>query len=516
MKKTFDEIVESIQIKTGKSIEDISNLINSKKEQYSGLLTKDGAAYVTASDFDVDLDSTILYKPKITKIGKIDRSYGVVSLQAYVLNITEIREFYRKDGTSGKHCSLFVFDKTGKIRLVLWNEQTNLVEKKQLEEANVVEIQNVYPKMSRYGNLELHSGNSTRIKVVSEYDADDYSPPKIEQLSIDQIMADSFLFSTKAKIIDCTPLRVFTRKDGTQGQVINLLIADKNEKIYFAFWNEDVEKAKKIIDDGIKVIRITNPRVKIGSNNQLELTMSKDTTIMTISDPELEKIEIKTMKDIESLPLVPINKIAIEDSYSSVGGIITRIYPEKTFYRTDGSESRVGSLHIADKTGEIRVALWDEHVSQLAKLKVNLIIKLQGFKPKKDKNGELELHTTEISKIIIEPTDVEIASEDFFKNIAFINDRMFNLTIRVKILEKETIREFAREDGSTAVVLNIRIEDLTGKARLSAWDQEIEIIKDVESETWIEVTGIRSRLSELGIDLTMSKASQVTKLKEIK
>ena len=142
-----------------------------------------------------------------------------------------------------------------------------------------------------------------------------------------------------------------------------------------------------------------------------------------------------------------------------------------------------------------------------------MYVHIEGFLPKKDRNEELELHSTKISQIEqLSSDEVDIAQK--FVNLVFLREKMYNIIIRVKFLEKESLREFIRDDGSTAIIFNCKVEDLTDKARLSAWNDEINKLENVQEGAWIEVTAVRSKSSSLGKDLTLTKSSKVRILQQ--
>ncbi len=510
--ESLDCIVDKIVSNSGKAKEEVLKLINTKFEEYEGLLTKDGAALLVAKELNLNVFQSPVIISETIEIGKINKSFGSVTVRARIISTGMIKEFQRRDGTIGKHCSFFIADKTGKMRFVLWNEQTEMVLDPPLRKGSIIEIRNAYPKTSNYGALELHSGNKTDIELLDEEEQEeDFPLPKIERLTIKELSVDSYHFSVAAKILTLTPIKTFTKKDNTEGKVFNLILADLTGQIFMSFWNEDTKMIAKMRELEEKVVLITNPKVKMGYGDQIEITYDIETKIVEIQDPKLEAIQSIKNQKYDEKP-VTIGEITTNKAYVTTEGVITMVFSTKTFTRSDGTDSSIASFKIIDNTGEIRAVLWDENSEIIDELYEGAYVTLEGFAPKMDRKGEIELHATKISEVKMKAISDE-EHEKNFHNLAFIKDKMYNITIRVKITEKEQLKELTRTNGSIASILNLKVEDLTDKARLSAWDEDIKKIDNFPLNTWIEITGVRSKITDIGKDLTLTKSSNVKEFK---
>jgi ssDNA-binding replication factor A large subunit len=101
---------------------------------------------------------------------------------------------------------------------------------------------------------------------------------------------------------------------------------------------------------------------------------------------------------------IKINEIAKGSSFVNILGRVTAIYGINKFNR-NGKESMVASLMVADESGSVRVAIWDETLISIIdknEVKEGDIVKLvNGYS--RDNNGRVELHLGNRSKLEVNP-----------------------------------------------------------------------------------------------------------------
>jgi len=108
-------------------------------------------------------DKEILYQEKLDQINDIlpGKAYSV---QGRVLEIGELREFERDDGTQNSVSNIEIEDDTGKIRVSLWGEHAELVNNVQI--GMTVRISDAFSKFGMNEEIELSAGNKTRIMIL--------------------------------------------------------------------------------------------------------------------------------------------------------------------------------------------------------------------------------------------------------------------------------------------------------------------------------------------------------------
>ena len=158
----MEDIVQKIISSTGTSREDVEKRIEAKQMELSGLVSKEGAAYIVAKELGLDLVKAMR---KTVEIGKIAPGMMNVNVRGRIARIFEPREFESK-GRKGLVASMIIADATGRIRLTLWDNQTEVL--KSLETGLPIEIFGSYTKENNRGDTELRVGRRGGIKLIDE------------------------------------------------------------------------------------------------------------------------------------------------------------------------------------------------------------------------------------------------------------------------------------------------------------------------------------------------------------
>ncbi len=103
--------------------------------------------------------------PYWTKIGDLKESMGSVNVAAQATQVSDEREFVRRDGTEGKVVSVLLEDDTGTVRLSLWDDDADRA--KEITEGSIIVVENGYTR-SGYGGIDLNVGRNGRIHINPE------------------------------------------------------------------------------------------------------------------------------------------------------------------------------------------------------------------------------------------------------------------------------------------------------------------------------------------------------------
>ncbi|MEK6837574.1 MAG: OB-fold nucleic acid binding domain-containing protein [Nanoarchaeota archaeon] len=155
---SYDEIVARIKEKAGISDGELAAKVDSKMAQLAGLVSKEGAAHIVASELGIKLVDQLSGRLQIKNILTGMRDVETVGK---VLQVFEQRTF-SSGNREGKLASLQLADETGSIRAVLWNEQADNV--KGINVADVVKVKSAYVR-ERNGLKELHLNDRSAIIV---------------------------------------------------------------------------------------------------------------------------------------------------------------------------------------------------------------------------------------------------------------------------------------------------------------------------------------------------------------
>jgi ssDNA-binding replication factor A large subunit len=161
---SLDEIIEKICEHSNMSQKKVVQLIEEKEDELSGLVSKEGAAYIVAREFGISL---LRESKKQLKVNSLTEGLTSVDLVARVIRISETREFQKED-RKGSVANLILGDETGMVRLSLWNEEIEHIAELGLKEGDVVKLTRGYVKMDNRGNLDLRLGKGKIEKVEEE------------------------------------------------------------------------------------------------------------------------------------------------------------------------------------------------------------------------------------------------------------------------------------------------------------------------------------------------------------
>ena len=120
----YPTIIEKIKEGSGLSETEITQKIDKKLKQLSGLISKEGAAHILANELGIK----IFEIPKNIQIKDILEGMRSIDIAGKVQQIYEVRDFETEKG-KGKVGSFMMADETGSIRVVCWYDQTETIEK---------------------------------------------------------------------------------------------------------------------------------------------------------------------------------------------------------------------------------------------------------------------------------------------------------------------------------------------------------------------------------------------------
>ncbi|HID73938.1 MAG TPA: hypothetical protein EYP43_02675 [Thermoplasmata archaeon] len=116
-----------------------------------------------APEVHVDARGSIEVLPEeLAEVGTV-REGDVVNLRGVVSSVTPAREFTRRDGTTGQVASITLFDGTGELRIVLWDDAVRHLGG--VEVGDDVSLMGVVVR-SEGGRLEAHSVRGTKVRVL--------------------------------------------------------------------------------------------------------------------------------------------------------------------------------------------------------------------------------------------------------------------------------------------------------------------------------------------------------------
>lgn len=158
MLQNYTQLVDRIARSSGLTNNEIERRVEAKRAKLSGLISKEGAAQVVASELGISFE-----KEKM-KINELVSGMRKVNVVGKVIRMFPVRS-YSKEGREGKIGSFVLADDTSNMRAVLWDtNHISLIEKNEIKEGDVIEIAN-----GSIRNSELHLTGFSDIKLSNEH-----------------------------------------------------------------------------------------------------------------------------------------------------------------------------------------------------------------------------------------------------------------------------------------------------------------------------------------------------------
>jgi len=423
---TIEAYINKIIEETGLTRKEIENLVEEKKIELKGLISEEGALFIIAKELGVDVkdENKEILKDIEINISDITLNMKNIVLIGRIKEIYRIHEFNKGDGGIGHVGSFLLHDKSGDTRVVLWDENTKIWEDPNFEINELVKILNGNAKEGRYGDIEIHIGKFGKI-ILSPEDVDYSKYPKIKSIvtPIDAISLSLPSVSLEGKIIQKTPLNIFSKKDGAPGKVRSINLIDSTGTIRITFWNDDAEKINDFEIGNFISITHLNPRLSNIDSNTIELYANKNSLI----NKKDKKLIIKS-KLVDNIKLLQNQRNIV-----SLQGIISSIDNLKKVSLKSGEEMSLLSFTVSDETDGIRVTLWRDKAEEFSeKLTVgagillkNVMVKYSTFSGRSEisyiDDSSIDFVDLDMKNIkSIELSNKQIRS-DFTKNYTEIN-----------------------------------------------------------------------------------------------
>jgi replication factor A1 len=225
----------------------------------------------------------------------------------------------------------------------------------------------------------------------------------------------------------------------------------------------------------------------------------EETAAMLIAH-DLTEGEVETIADIEP----GMEEVKFVGKVVSVGDV-------RTFEREgEDEDGMVLNVEVADETGRVRVALWDEQAAGAAEtLERGQVLRIGG-RPKEGYNG------LEVSASRAEPDDsVDIdVSLDGSATVDSLSMGQSDVNLRGLVLDTDEVRTFSRDDGSEGRVSNLTLGDETGRIRVTLWDERAGRAEELEPGTSVEVVDGYVRERDGSLELHVGDRGAVEEVDE--
>ena len=522
------DLVSDLNLEEGDSIKILGAQSRSRNGEIS--LTHSWISRIVKGDFDVPE-----HEEKMIKIGDAHEEKNV-TVMGVVTKIQDTINFERTDGSSGSVKSIEIADDTGKIRITLWNEDTEL----KINKGDILKVKGGNVEFDEYSptGYRINTNWNSRIYINPESDdallevLNEYKkhlePIKIAEL--DEIDEEGEEVDIIGRIVNLNEPREFKRDDGTMGVVRSVEIADGTGMVRTSFWDDKAGTPLNMGDE----IRIENAKTRLGLYN-VELSIGKTSRILKPAEEELKKIP--PLEELEEMMYVTkkIHQLEEDERNTRLMARVIDLYEPNQFQREDGSIGLVRSVEIADETGVIRVSLWDDkaeiplnigdaikienprisfrndnlelsvgRTTNLVKLREKEAEKLPSFKDLEEK-----IYTSKkIDEIEEEDRNIKVKGEisEVYSD-QIIYPMCTNCNKRLEFVEDAYICDFCGEEieePNYLMIIPVRIADDTADIRATFFRKQAEKLIGITSQQGQEIidkTGDEGSLAEKAQDL---------------
>ena len=456
----FDILIgELLQQKPELSRDEVLRRIEEKKRTVgAGYLTDQGALFLVAGELGVSLrkeDLTSDLSIKDLYIGAND-----VTVVARVLAVYPVATYNRKDGGTGRYQRLVIFDGKNSVRLTVWEEGLEQLEKLGLQVDAPVRVANAYVKQGLDGKATLNLGKRGKIQALN----DEKIVTKLQSISAVAQKLPTLVKEEQFVALDCVVsseprFSEFVRSDGSEGSLFQFgVVRDGGKETRVVVWSPSAQPELK---RGQKV-RVTNVRAKRSNSGDFEVHGDAGSTITlgptteksifrvaATSSSQSAKVVLGVGKD-RKVKFVELGKEAKEPSQNDVISVVPdetvggRIYcrsPDSVQMAAfdlipgldalatklnevkeedaqimtevialshgsvddvqlrDGTTVKKGELVVGDDTGEIKLVAWRDLSGRVAGIQPGERLRLTGVACKSTKMGGWLLQLSNFSVI---------------------------------------------------------------------------------------------------------------------
>ena len=392
---SFEDIVDQIlSSRRDLTRGEVLRMIEEKTASAEDFFTDEAAARMVASDLAVEIPTEPL-QPRM-EIKHLISGVNDATVTGRIIIIYHPQTFTRSDMTEGKVARLLVADRSGTLKVVLWDEKTRIIENGKIQQGQIAKFSHGYTRKGFDGKLELHMGSQAEIKTAPP-DADENRYPHVTQFlkKIREITIKNKKTNVVGIIQRIYPVTTFKRRDETEGKVRRLQLEDETGRITAAFWNQKVDELGEVeIDD---YLQIMDARVKQRLDGGVELHVDNRTQIQILTEKPPYLIRLPTPHS----PLTKIAEIKQKTDPINVEGKIETAPTIREVTTSHGEKVRVASFQLRDETGKIWVSVWRRLVDVVKTLKTGSSIKIENAYVKKGFSDQLELTSRSLTSIEI-------------------------------------------------------------------------------------------------------------------
>lgn len=368
------------------SREQILERLDREKRKTGSFISDDVLLRMIAAEFGVEVSKEA--RTPTLSIQDLIPGLNDVTVVGRVVAVFPSKTF--KANKSGKVASLFIADENSILRIVLWNDKTEIMEFGKVKVGHIIRFSHGYTKEDYNGRVELHVRKRSGIEInPKDVEAKDY--PTISKFvtkigGITQRHKNKRV-NIKGTVKKLFPISTFTRRDSSPGKVMRFMFADETGEIPVVVWNEKVDELEETLRKSVK-LQLVNAKAKKTMSKGLEIHVNSQTYVeaITLKEGFLKIADLK-----EGLKHV------------NVKGAVVTIQMLRNVKTSRAELVKLAVFEMKDETGKIWISAWRKHADTVSDLKVGDKVTIKNAYVKKGFGEQLEISTRSKTIITILP-----------------------------------------------------------------------------------------------------------------
>lgn len=478
---TFEAIIEKI-LSSRKDLkrEDVLKMIEGKERSAKGYLTSESAARVVASELGI-LNSGKISQPRIL-IKDLVSGLNDVTVTGRVVHVSPIQSFTRPNGELGTVRRILIADKSGTLKVVLWNEEGKLKGGKEIIPGEIVRFSHGYVREGLDGKQELNIGLRGIVEISpSDLIGDRYPPLRYFMKKISEITGENRRVDVLGVVQRLSSVTRFIRQDGLEGKVRSLWLRDTSGEMRVVFWDEKVEEIKNLKDGNY--LEIIGARVKERIDGQLELHVNDSVYVKVLTEKPMDfelPDRLFKIKDLKH----GMNDVNILARVAHVGRI-------REFNRANGGTGYFSPLLIKDETGSVQLNLWDDKAELSKEITQGDVVLIKKAYVRRNR-GRNFLNIDKKGSLVLNP-DLKEAERlpqhrDIITKIKDLGGiEKDYVTVEGTVLTPPKIMEVTTKRNEKVKVASFKLDDGTGRVEVSLWRELAEEAEDLSVEDRVRI-----------------------------
>jgi len=370
----------------GMTRQQILERLEGARKKTGGLISDDALLRLVAAELDCSIFANETSTPLLRFVDLLP-GLGNVTVVGRVVAVFPPKAF---DGIrKGKVASVLITDRSGLLRVILWNDKADITESGVVEIGQVVRFAHGYTRHDMSGNVELHAGENCEVQANPQ-DVDEKDYPTIS--TFNTRIQELARFGKNARVNIAGTMKnpstvsTFERQDSSVGKVVRFTLADATGEIRVVVWNEKVGELEHKLKD-CTAVQIIGARLKEGMDMGLEVHVDNGTYLEPLSSDE-------TFSEIASVKQ-GMNEVNVRGEVASK--------PVVRNVKTSAGETvELALFELKDNTGTVRIAAWRLHAATAKSLTVGSRVALKNAYAKKGFGEQLEISTRNSTSLEIE------------------------------------------------------------------------------------------------------------------